>query len=495
MTDRKAMLWLAAAFVLSRIAYALAGIHFDATPVEHYWQMIDPVLMRTDLARSLWYLHMQPPAYNLFVGLIVSWFPESYTAVFHLLHLVMGVVILWGAWRLLRLFDVPNGWAVLFTTCFMVSPSMILYENLLSYEYPVLLLLELSALALYRMVERPSTKAALTFFSLIGTLMLIRNMFHLIYLVGLAAALWWMLPALRRHVAIGVLPALAINTALYVKNWFLFGVFAASTWTGMLAGVLTTAHMTPAEIEQEIALGHLPPIARVPGYSWLKDYEPYVQMPPPSGIAVLDEAVTSTGHPNFNHQGYLRISYASFLPATLRYMPKAYAQSVAIAWFTYFLPATDVHTLDVNRRPIETWDRIWSGVFYGQFFRAATRKDLRALKASGEGWKLPFYTGLFFLVAVVAMHAWAGLRLWRQWKGTGLMSRAQTVTWCFLWSTLLFITAISNFLSSFECNRYRFPVDGYYLVLLATLVMAVLPRGSAPAAGDSRSVDPRGSAR
>src|SRR5580698_4457485 len=70
-----------AVFLLSRIAYFAAGFRFNATPVAEFWQMIDPELMRTDLLRSIWYLHMQPPGYNLAVGVVVKFFPEHYGAV------------------------------------------------------------------------------------------------------------------------------------------------------------------------------------------------------------------------------------------------------------------------------------------------------------------------------------------------------------------------------------------------------------------------------
>lgn len=498
MTDKTAGLWLAITFVVSRLAYAWAGIRFDASTINSYWQYIDPVLMKTDLLRSLWNLHMQPPLHNFLVGVVVQWFPHAHAAVFHALHLVMGAVVTWSTWRLLRLLGVSDRLALMLTVLFIISPSVVLYENLLSYDYLVLMLLQLAAIALYEFVEQPSTGKALWFFSWIGVVMLIRNMFHLVYLVGLAVLLWWALPGLRRHIVPGLVPALLVNTALYAKNWFLFGVFAASTWTGMLMGVLTTAHMSPAEIEQEITAGHLPPIARVPAYNFLKEYEPYVEPAPLTGIPVLDEAVTSTGHQNFNQLTYLRVhrAYAGFLVSTLQHRPRAYVQSVMIAWFTYFLPGSDVHTLDQMRRPIETFDRIWSAVFYGQFFRAATRKDLRALKASGQGWKLPFYTGLFFAVAIVVLHSWVARRFWNYWRRPAgdEWPLAQVVTLAFIWSTMLFITAVSNFLSSFECNRYRFPLDGFYVVLIGMVLMAWRNyRRPAPVEGVSQSDGPRGS--
>ncbi|HZU24427.1 MAG TPA: hypothetical protein VFA04_02840, partial [Bryobacteraceae bacterium] len=80
-------------FVISRVLYFVAGIRFDATPVATFWQCIDPVLMQHDLLRSLWYLHMTPPGWNLALGVVVKLFPSSYAAVLCVLYLGIGMLI------------------------------------------------------------------------------------------------------------------------------------------------------------------------------------------------------------------------------------------------------------------------------------------------------------------------------------------------------------------------------------------------------------------
>src|SRR6266436_5008681 len=91
-----------AAFIISRILYSVAGIRFDATPIVNFWQYIDPLLMQRKLLESLWYLHMQPPGFNLAVGLIVKLFPATYGVVLSVIYLIIGVLI---AFSLLHLMD------------------------------------------------------------------------------------------------------------------------------------------------------------------------------------------------------------------------------------------------------------------------------------------------------------------------------------------------------------------------------------------------------
>jgi hypothetical protein len=470
--------WLALAFIFSRIVYYSAGIRFDASPVDTYWQYIDPVLMRTDLLRSLWYLHMQPPGFNLWIGLTVKLFPEAYPIVWQLLYLVIGWTIGWSIFKLLSLFGVSEKLALGITILFVVSPGLVLYENFLIYEYPIIVLLQLSALALYKFVEQPSTPRALWFFGLLGSLMYIRNLFHLAYLVLVIVAMWWFLRTARKQILWGALPAFLLNLGLYFKNWALFGTFVASSWAGMATGVTTTVQMSPAEVEPLIASGDLTPVARITPFSPLAEYTPFFSAPAPTGIPVLDQAETSTGHPNYNHLGYLPVhaAYVKNAQAVLQKFPQAYLRSVMIAWFSYFLPLSDLHSFDVPRKPIETFDRIWSAVFTGQFLRAPTRGDLRALKANGQAFLLPLYTGTFLIVLLPALNLWAGWRLWSQWRGGASMTAAQTAVWAFAWITLLFVTLVSNSLSSFEGNRYRFPIDGFYVLFLGTSIEALWKR-------------------
>jgi hypothetical protein len=65
LTSRSAYSLLSAVFVVSRIAYYLLGVRFDARPILTFFQFIDPELLKHRLLESLYYLHIQPPGFNL----------------------------------------------------------------------------------------------------------------------------------------------------------------------------------------------------------------------------------------------------------------------------------------------------------------------------------------------------------------------------------------------------------------------------------------------
>jgi hypothetical protein len=466
-----------AAFVVSRILYYLAGIRFDASPVPLYWQFIDPVLMRTRLMESLFYLHMQPPGFNLAIGLVVKLFPSSYSAVLQGIYLIMGLLIAFLLLHLMRLFQVPEWIAATLTILFIVNPGCVFYENMAIYEYPILFLLLLAALALFRFSRTPTARHSLEFFGCVFALVLVRNQFHLIYVLFLAAALLAVFPRARRAVLAGALPVIVLILGLYLKNWIVFHAFAASTWAGMNTGVVTTFQLTPEEADGFVRSGLVTPLAKIPPFSDLSLYAGLVDPAPPTGIPVLDQPETSTGHANFNNLTYLKIHdlYLANSKAVLLHYPVAYVRSVLIAWFAYFLPASDMHSFDDERVKIHSFERFFNTVFFGQFRVVDERKDLRAIKAAGGALMLPLYTGVFLMIGLPILTLWALAQLAlprfrSRWKTEELVLLG------FMLFTILFATVLSNSLSTFENNRYRFVLDGYFTIIAGLAATALFPR-------------------
>jgi hypothetical protein len=58
-------------FGASRAAAYAAGVRFDSSPLAFCWQLVDPDLLRTRLLESLFYLHGQPPLFNLYLGVLL----------------------------------------------------------------------------------------------------------------------------------------------------------------------------------------------------------------------------------------------------------------------------------------------------------------------------------------------------------------------------------------------------------------------------------------
>jgi hypothetical protein len=471
MKERTLYALLAMAFVLSRLGYYLLGVRFDARPVLHYYQFIDPELLKHRLFESLLYLHIQPPGWNFYTGLVLKLFPAPYPTAFHVIHLLFGLGICWSIYHLMRACEVSRWLAFSLAIWFVVSPGVVLFENYMLYEYMVSFLLAVAAVALVHFVQEFRSRWVVFFFITLLALVLVRNMFHLAYFAAIFAALAFLSPSRRRSVLLcGALPLLAI-LGLYAKNRILFGSFSGSTWMGMNMDTITVHQLASEEARDFVNRRVISPVSLLDAGSPLDLYRPYIQMPPRTGIPVLDDCVTSTGATNFNCLAFLQVQqiYMRDGLALLRNYPVVYLRSLEAAWFSYFLPAGDFPFFDLNRPKIHAVDRFWNVVFFGQFQEASDRKELRRLAARGARVSLVLYTGIFLMIGLPALWLWGVYYL-----VTGVrrktLHRPAAILMGFLLLNITYLTAIANFLSSFENNRYRFPTDAFYVVLLGVAI-------------------------
>jgi hypothetical protein len=470
-------LLLLVVFAVSRLTYYMLGVRFDARPLLKFFQLIDPELLRHRLLESLYYLHTQPPGFNLYAGIILKLFPDHYGVAFHALHLVFGAVICCLLYRLMRVCGVHPAIAFAFSALFIVSPGVVLFENFFLYEYLVVLLLLVAATALYYFFSRDKTIYAVVFFSCLFLLVLIRNHFHLIYLLLAFVCLLYLVKHRRRAIFMAGIIPIVLVFILYFKNWVLFGAFSSSTWLGMNMDVITSHQLTPKETTRLINDGIISRVSLIDAGAPISAYEPFISRPPKTGIPVLDEEVTSTGATNFNNIVFFQIEryYIRDGLAILRHYPRAYLRSIEISWFTYFLPTGDFPFFDLNRPRIWPIDRFFNVVFFGQWRDASDRKELRAIEGGGNKLGLILYTGTFLMIGLPLL--WAGgicYLIYGVRKRT--LDRATASLLGFLLFNITYLTAIANFLSSFENNRYRFQVDGFFLILFGIAVEQIRRR-------------------
>src|SRR5437588_7071919 len=127
--DSRVLVVIEAIFLLSRVLYALLGVHFDSSPLQYFWSYIDPELLRHDLFRSVWYGHANPPLYNLFLGGVLHVAGRHETLWFHLIYVGAGMVLVAALYTLLR--DVGARWLVSSALVLLIAlnPWTALYEN------------------------------------------------------------------------------------------------------------------------------------------------------------------------------------------------------------------------------------------------------------------------------------------------------------------------------------------------------------------------------
>jgi hypothetical protein len=454
-------------FALSRVVYYLLGVRFDIRPLGSFFQILDPELLRHRLLESLYYLHMQPPGFNLYAGIVLKVFPNTYAIAFHIVYLILGGTICCLLFHLMRAFGVRAAIAFVLSALFIVSPGVVMFENFFLHEYLVVFLLLGAAAALHQFFLRGKTAYAAACFVCLFLLFLVRSHFHLAYLLLTFTCLLFFAEGKRRAVFLaGIVPVL-LASALCFKNWILFGSFASSTWMGMNMDVITSHQLTAEESRNLIQAGIISPVSLVDTGAPIRVYPSFIPRPAKTGIPVLDEEVTSTGVTNFNNLFFLQVDryYIRDGLAILRHYPRAYWRSLEKAWFAYFLPTGDFPAFDLNRARIWPIDRFFNIVFFGQWKDASDRKNLRAIEATGRELSLLSYTGTFLLIGLPLL--WAG-GIYYLMSGVRrkTLDRASAALLGFLLFNITYLTAVANFLSSFENNRYRFQIDAFFVILL-----------------------------
>ncbi len=92
------------AFVVSEAMARALGVRFADNTLGSLYQYLDPEILRNDLARGLYYLHAQPPLFNLFLGWVLKLFPGVSRAAFSVIYGLAGLAMLMGmAWLMERL--------------------------------------------------------------------------------------------------------------------------------------------------------------------------------------------------------------------------------------------------------------------------------------------------------------------------------------------------------------------------------------------------------
>jgi hypothetical protein len=456
---------LVIAFFLSRAVYDQLGFVFQTDAIHDYWQMIDPYLLKTDLWRSLLYLHSQPPMLNLFTGLALHFFPSTYPSVFHSAYLLAGLVLALSVYRLGLALELPPWLSLTASILFTISPSVVLYEHWLFYTYPVAAALALAGVSLYRFHHTQKLRWGLLFFSLLAFVALSWSLFHLLWLITITAILLFIFPN-RRIVLFAALPPVLLVMGWYGKNHVLFGEFTASTWAGMNFSHPTTLRLPEQERARMIQEGELSPFAQHPSFSGPETYLTLLPDTPTTGITLLDATKKSNGRSNFHHLVYVETGnyYQQDALRTIRTHPALYLRFTIQSFYIFFHSTSDYSYLDHNRQRISAFEIMWNRLFLGQWRMDETleeRTERMSLRHTGWLILLAFLTG--FLGSVRYL-----------WKHRRRLNNAKNLLILFMGFNLLYLALVGNLFDLGENNRFRFVVDSFIVTLFLFIMVNVV---------------------
>lgn len=467
--DRLALLALAAVFAASRLWFADAGGAFIASPLESAKQYLDTGLLKHDLLKSLWYLHSQPPLFNLFLGCVLK-AVSSPDLFYALCFRCTGLLVPLCMYATLSLLGTNRIAAFLSTLVFMLNPSLILYESLLYYTHVEGVLIMGAVFFLARWGLRGRTADLAGFWLLLACLGLTRSLFHPVFFVVLAVLLSLFLlrqqrPA--RSFAFTAVLAMLPLAAWCLKNLLIFGFFGTSSWAGMSLWVKTNGY-APDQLAQFHAQGLISPVAL---RAELLPFQPIAKFTS-DGLLETDAChhpadcreLRPGGYPNFNHIGYVALSRQLGQDALqlIRHDPATFWLFTGGAFsLTLWYASDSVHALfEKNMAVLGPLERLYRYVFFGFLGVQSRHSDPRV-------WvRTACVSALFAL--------FYGITIARALRRQNSRERFAAVLVClFCMLAHAFVLLTSSLIEFGENPRFRFPVDGAFFLMAA---LTLLPR-------------------
>jgi len=450
----------------SRVAAHVSGLRFDTSALARGWQHLDPLLLKERLFESLFYLHAQPPLFNLFLGAVLKLAGEASQAIFQFLFLGMGAALYAAIFAVMRRLGVSRMCAFVASTVFVVSPSYILYESWLFYTLPLAMLVGLATLLFARLLDRKTMTSFGAFFAVVALLCATHGLFHLVYLVAcVVAVLATRIAPPRAVITAAAVPVLWV-TAIYAKNAIVFGEFNESSWMGMNIALRRVDALPRAERDRLAALGVLSDVAAAEPFQALDSYpNHYADVPTRfERIRALASARKSNGEPNLNHWGYIAIarSYAHDTKFVVEHYPKILVVSLLRGWYDYFRSSSDYWFLEPNIAAsslIRMECRLFDLLLYGVLLKNSV--------------------GLFIVVAL----PWLVVATFRLALGSPppffpvdlTPERRRLLLFCA--GTIAYVALVANTLNTIENMRLRFMTDPLFVILASFWVETwVIPR-------------------
>jgi hypothetical protein len=469
---RTCLALLAGAFIASRILCFAAGVRFDIEPLDFYWQYIDPALLRYDFWRSIFYLEQQPPAFNFFLGTILHLFPADPQIGFQLIYLGLGLALSLSLFELMDRMGVNRRLALAIALVFTLSPSTILYENLLFYEYPLVALFSIAALFLHRFATDGRLRNGMVFFTCAALIAGIRSIFHLVWFCAIALSLVWAVREWRKQVVLAAAAPGLLLAAFYGKHFLLFHNFVPGGKViggANIAAIMTGPVPRPA-LEGLIASGEITPILRANIFHFGEDFEAspsesslarIVPVPTKTGIPVLDQCRKSTDEINWNCVWAERVAqvYERDSLVVFRHYPEAYLTSLRRNLEEYFWADTDLWPFDGRENDANQRILTRPLALYNLFTSGEWPLDV------GRPWLAYFL--LPVLLGFGVFEAWLALR------ASGSVEKARGITLAFLVGNAVYLSVVVILFSASDQNRYRSEVSAYFAVLLGLALTRV----------------------
>ncbi len=351
--------------LVSRLFYWGIGVRFDAHFIDAALQVADRDLLTHQLLPTVWYFHLQPPLFNLILGVGFNLFGSWAGLGFQLVYLAATVAIALNLLALLRGVGLSSRWSVVATLLVVVSPSLVEFENELFYVHLEILLLVVAARCLQRWTVNEERRALAGFAAALTALALTRSLYHPLWFVGLGVIAALVTSGRSRKALLLALCApLVAGLLVATKNQVVFGWFTTGTLEGLNLHRVTEPHLSAAERKALVADGVVTAVSTDP-FSCADAPRRFPDAGPYGEAEVLSrrtrKALPQYRFPNLDQRSSVpclrRLQSESV--GILEHRPVVLARSVGEAVPIFFYPTTpDARSGTANKSALRTPGRI-----------------------------------------------------------------------------------------------------------------------------------------
>ena len=465
-------------WIVVYFALVASGQRFDTRYLDFGWQLIPWDVLSKDPFSSVWYLHIQPPLWNLILGVSawVSPFGDAIT-----LQSVMfgfGVLAVASSAILARNLGLSRRTSVIVALVATVHPEVLKGAFEPTYELPVaaLLVTVLAVVSALGGSEIRAHRRMILLAVLVTIVSMTRSLYHPIWaLIIVGCALWFVRSRItRRTVVVAVTIPVLVMGGWMVKNHVLFDQVNLSSWFGMNLQRAVIPVLDLEDLEAMRERGEVSDIAMIGPFGKYELYEGVVEPCEPSrSHRALREPMRTTDQwsPNFNFECYLPIFEQAGRDAwaVIREHPGVWLEGRL--WSLRSTASVAITPAESSSFVMRGLDQIYSWA----------RVDYRGV-LSTRGWGTPIYGQLtapvdfgLMLVPLYGLVVFAGLwsmsRAIRRHPSSSSAQAYVIGAW-----TVVFTVFVGAIAELGEQARFRTMTDPLAVVIAAGVIGAVIRR-------------------
>jgi hypothetical protein len=306
--------WIAAGVWLALYLLVWAtGQRFSTAYLDYGWQLVPWDILSKRPLQSVWFLHIQPPLWNLTLGGLARLSPFTDAITLQALQAALGAIGAACAATIARRCRLGLVASVVVAVVATANPEVLRNAFEPTYELATSTLLLALVVVLARFAADPTWRRGPVLLAAAGTaVVLTRSLYHPIWLAALLVAAFVLA---RRHLdrrqmlAAVAVPVLLIGGWMG-KNQVLYGRPTLSSWFGMNLQRAVIPVLDADELQRMYEEGEVSDVAMIGPFG---AYDLYADVMPPCAPDHDDPSVdtatrtTDEFSPNFNYECYLPV--------------------------------------------------------------------------------------------------------------------------------------------------------------------------------------------